>query len=199
MRALFRLSRAVAVGGMTVFLAACAHVAAGGTLPHPLLIAGILALVLVPVIALSRRKISAPAMLGVLATGQIALHEAFGALSVSASSLPVLSPAAGHVHVLGIAQAGAASTAASHVHADGILMLSAHALATLLTGIVLARGEAALWALLAWLRPLVRVLADVVPHPLPVLPALVVEVLPRSPAGIRTPARRGPPQAFTAV
>ena len=35
-------------------------------------------------------------------------------------------------------------------------MLAAPVLATALTALMLARGEAALWSLAAWLRPLVR-------------------------------------------
>ncbi|MDQ4503943.1 hypothetical protein [Sinomonas sp. ASV322] len=190
MRMPFRLSRAVTVSAMTVFLAASAHVAAGGVLPDPLIVAGLFSLVLVPVIALSRRKISAAAMLAILISGQFVLHEAFDALSISATSLPELSAA--HVHVLG----GAAQAVAGHVHADGLLMILAHTAATVLTGMVLAKGEAALWALHAWLRPLVRVLTAVAPHPTPVVPAFTEEAAPGPWPGTRLPSRRGPPAAF---
>jgi hypothetical protein len=72
-------------------------------------------------------------------------------------------------------------------------MLTAHFLATLATGVLLARGEAALWALLSWLRPLLRLLAALAPRPTPAVPAFTEETLPRLWRGLRLPALRGPP------
>jgi hypothetical protein len=188
MRALFRLARAAVVGGATVFLAAGAHVAGGGALPDPLIVVGILALVLVPAIALAGRKISVVGMLGMLGAGQLGLHWAFDALSVSASAAPP--PSTSHVHVLAALSAPSTS---DHLHGDSTLMLVGHILATIVTALVLARGEQALWALLAWLTPLVRLLAAAAPHPAPALPAFSEEPLPPAWRTLRLPARRGPP------
>ena len=196
MRALFRLCRAGVVAGATVFLAAGAHLAGGGSLPDPLIVAAILALVLVPAMALSGRKISAASMFGMLGFGQFALHAAFDALSVSALSVSApasqIAPAASHVHVL-----GALSTAApaGHVHGESVPMLLTHCIATALVALVLARGEAALWALLAWLRPLVRLLTAIAFHPVPQLPSFTEEPLAPAWRSLRLPARRGPPSS----
>jgi len=46
-----------------LILAAGAHVLAGGLLPQPAIVAGIVALVLAPVTILSKTKISMPAMI----------------------------------------------------------------------------------------------------------------------------------------
>lgn len=191
MRALFRLARAAVVGGATVFLAAGAHLAAGGALPDPLVVVGILALVLVPTIALAGRKISAVTMLGILGAGQVALHWAFDALSVSASAAPP--PTASHVHFLAALSAPSTS---DHVHGDSVLMLVGHVVATIATALILARGEQALWALLAWLTPLVRLLAARAPHPTPALPAFSEEPLTPAWRTLRLPTRRGPPLPF---
>ena len=196
MRALFRLSRAAAVACATVWLAAAAHTTAAGSLPDPLILAAVLALALLPAVALAGRKISAPAMLAVLSAGQVALHEAFDVLSVSASTPPLPTPVTGHVHVLGALSApGAGGQASGHT----ATMLFAHVLATVVTALLLARGEAALWALLAWLRPLVRILTPLALHPTPAVPAFTDDLLPRSWRGLRLPARRGPPAAFAVV
>jgi hypothetical protein len=191
-RALSRLCRAGVVAGATVFLAAGAHVAGGGALPDPLIVAAILALVLVPAMALSGRRISAAGMLAMLGSGQFALHGAFEALSGSAPAASQLSPAAGHVHVLG---ALSAASPAGHVHGESTLMLVAHCIATVLTALVLARGEATLWALLAWLQPLVRLLRAIAFHPVPELPAFAEEPLAPAWRSLRLPARRGPPSS----
>ena len=190
MRALFRLCRAAVVAGATVFLAAGGHVAAGGALPDPLIVAGILALVLVPATALAGRKISAPLMLGMLGSGQLALHWAFDALSVSAPTAAALAPTASHVHVLG---ALSTPVAAGHTHPDSLPMLLAHLAATVLTAFVLARGESVLWALLAWLSPLIRLLKALTPHPARALPTFTEEPLAPAWRTLRLPARRGPP------
>lgn len=193
MRALFRLSRAVVLATSVLFLAAGAHLAGGGSLPDPLIVLGLLALVTLPVIALAGRKISTPAMFAVLAAGQLGLHEAFASLSTSTSGAPALAPSAAHVHVLTLL---AARGPGQQVHTDTALMLLAHTIATVLTSLLLARGEAALWALLAWLSPLVRLLVAASPRPRPAVPAFIEEALSRAWRSLRLPSRRGPPSAF---
>lgn len=195
MRALFRLSRAAVVSGATVFLAAGAHAMAGGSLPDPLIVAGLLAIAALPAVWLCGRKVSPAAMIAVLGAGQLVLHEAFGVLSQSSATAPALAPTAGHVHVLGPI-AGHAVGAAGH--SEGAGMLLAHALATLATALLLARGEAALWALGDWLRPLVRVLALPAIVPAPTAPAFTEETLPGSQSVWRLPALRGPPASCAA-
>lgn len=195
MSAPFRFPRAVAFTAAMFSLATGAHVLAGGSLPQPAITAGIVALVLMPVMMLSKTKINAPGMIGLLGFSQLVLHGAFNALSVSAG---FTSAAGAHVHGTPLVPSSAADMMPGHAAVPGVLMLALHAAATLATALVLARGEAAAWALAAWLRPLIRALAAVAipawPH-VPAPPAVVVCSRWRN---LRLPALRGPP-AFLAA
>lgn len=190
MSAPFRFPRAVALTAAMFALAAGAHVLAGGSLPHPAIFAGLVALVLAPVMILAKIKITTPVMAGLLSVGELVLHEAFNALSVSTGSSPA---AGGHLHGSGPAHPAAVALMPEYAAAPGVLMLILHGAATLATALVLARGEAAVWSLAAWLRPLVRILTALLipdwPH-LPVPPAVVV---PSRWRNLRLPALRGPP------
>nr|WP_217508962.1 hypothetical protein [Pseudarthrobacter sp. C4D7] len=176
-------------------LAAGAHVLAGGVLPQPVIAAGIVALVLAPVTILSKVKITAPVMVGLLASSQLFLHWAFDAFSVSTS----FTPAEGaHVHGALPDSATAAALMPEHAAVPGALMLGLHAAATLATALVLAKGEAAAWALAAWLRPLVRILAAIAIPEWPHIPAPAAVVIPFRWRNLRLPSLRGPP-AFQAA
>lgn len=191
----FRLSRAFAVAGSTVSLAAAAHTAAGGTLPDPLVLVGLLALALLPAAWLCGKRLTPTTVIGLLGTGQLVLHTAFGTLSHSTDTVPQFSPAAGHVHVLGMPS----GMPAAAVHGYTPAMLAAHLLATLTVGLLIARGEAALWALRAWLRPLVRLLLLRALHPFPTVPACTSGTLPRLWRSLRLTSLRGPPCAAAAA
>jgi len=196
-RAPFRFSRALAVTTASFSLAAGAHVLAGGTLPAPEILLGLLVLALAPVMILAKAKITAPVMMVLLGAGQLALHQAFDAFTVSAAFVPTASE---HLH--GHEAAGTVVTGplmTGHTAAPGALMLALHALATLVTALILARGEAAVWALAAWLRPLVRLLAAMVLPVLPEVPAPPVVFVPSRWRSLRLPARRGPPSCFLAL
>lgn len=193
MRAAFRLSRAAVVTAAIVLLAVAAHTSGGGALPDPLILLGLAALTLLPTAWLAGRRLAPTTLLGLLGAGQFILHSAFDGLSESAASLR-LSPAAEHVHVLGAAPPGApAGHVHVHVHGYSPAMFAAHALATLAVGLLIARGEAALWALLAWLSPLVRLLLVGAPAPAAALPAYAPKAFPKIWRGLRLPALRGPP------
>ncbi len=77
-------------------------------------------------------------------------------------------------------------------------MLAGHALATLLCAVLLARGEAALWALAAWLRPLLRLPVPAAPDAV-AAPAAVIgwpaDSVPLPWRNLRRDCRRGPPAA----
>ena len=79
-------------------------------------------------------------------------------------------------------------------------MVAAHAVATLGTALLLARGERALAALASWLRPLVQL-----PEPAAVVPARAPGPCPANPVrpvdrvGRRLPTRRGPPAPVPAA
>jgi hypothetical protein len=192
----FHFLRAASVSTATLTLAAGAHVLAGGELPAPGILLAVLALAVLAATTATRLKLNFAAMIALLGAGQFALHEVFTVFST-----PVLTshPTAGAHHLPAVAMP--ALDAAAHVHAlagpASILMLAAHALATAACALLLAKGEAALWGLAAWLRPLVRLPEAVtpdagtpraVPHP----PA----VLPHRPwRNLRPDSRRGPPSA----
>lgn len=94
----FPFPRAVTFTVAVFPLAAGAHVPAGGSLPEPAIFAGLVALVLAPVVILAKIRITAPVMVGLLAAGELVLHEAFNALSVSAAFTP---GPGGHLHGTG--------------------------------------------------------------------------------------------------
>lgn len=208
----FHLLRTGLLSIATVSLAAGAHVLAGGTLPALPVLAALIALTLLVSVLATKVRLGLPAMTAVLGAGQLLLHEAFGALSGTTG--PMAGMPTGHQHDDGAAFAsalqhlstgpGSPAAAASGGHpllAHDPGMLLAHAAATLLTALMLARGEAALWALAAWLMPLFRVAS---PAALPVLSR--APRAPRAPEPPRLPWRtlrrdrlRGPPCAVVVL
>ena len=170
----FHSLRAAMVAATIVTLAAAAHVLGGGELPAPGIMAAVLALTGLAATAATRLKLNFPAMASLLGAGQLVLHEAFSAFSSPAGTRQ--SGAPGHHAIAwppGITLDTAGSTA-SHLHQfdsawTAGIMLGGHALATLACALLLAKGEAALWSLAAWLRPLIQLpeaaMPDVVAAP----------------------------------
>ena len=203
-RAPFHALRSAMVALTVLSLAAGAHTLAGGQLPSPGILLALLALTGLASTTATRLKLNLPALAGLLGAGQLVLHEAFTAFSG-----PALSPAlAGAVsgpgdlaHHVGPVPlpAGIGSTLAAPGPDSGLslLMLAGHALATLLCAVLLARGEAALWALAAWLRPLLRLPAPVTPDAVavPAAAGWPAESAPLPWRNLRRDCRRGPPAA----
>ncbi|MGY4544025.1 hypothetical protein ACVWY0_003968 [Arthrobacter sp. UYNi723] len=196
-RAPFRLLRTAAVAVSVLSMAAAAHVFGGGRLPPVSVLAACAALVVLGVVLLTRWKLRTPVLFGVLAAGQVLLHAAFSFLSETA---PLDAASALHRHFAVTDAAPVHAGGGAHTHLPWDLeppMLTAHIIATLVTAAVLAKGEAALWALEAWLRPFPGVTVA------PVLPVAVVPApLPRRTPVRRRPVlrahrRRGPPAACT--
>lgn len=149
----WRMPRAVAVAAAVLGLAAGAHILAGGELPAPPVMVALAAVVTLTAVLLAGAKMTAPVLAGYLLTGQYALHRAFCALSgtyVERSEPAHHAPGAAAIPFPGPDPAPHAHLAA---HASAA-MLGLHLLATLATAAVLARAEASLWALAAWLRQL---------------------------------------------
>lgn len=190
-RAPFRLLRTAVVAAAVLCLAAGAHVLGGGQLPPAPVLAAVTALTVLCIVRLTEWKMSAPALAAVLIAGQGILHEAFSALSGSATP-PSAAPA---LHVHGAVPAPfAVPELHQHLQADvEPAMLALHLISTLLTAVLLARGEAALWALAAWLRPLAGLFAVRIlvvarqPRPIP------RQVLTHRWGVLRRPRLRGPP------
>ena len=210
----FHMFRAAALATGILTLAAGAHVAGGGRLPAPGILLAILALTALASTAATRLRLALPALTALLGGGQLALHELFTTLSV-----PVPAAASAAASASAAAAAGTHATHNGHFHGGSPptpldlaplaehlapvnpeaapLMLAAHAAATLGCALLLARGEAALWALAAWLRPLVAlprpVTADAdAPVPAAFPPAAVARPPWRN---LRWDSRRGPPAA----
>ncbi|MDQ1056687.1 hypothetical protein QFZ23_000588 [Arthrobacter globiformis] len=168
LRAPLRLFRAALVTLMSVSLAAAGHVLGGGQLPDIVTLAVTAVLLLGPAAWLARRELSFSVLFGVLGAGQLTLHAAFTAFSPGASCLPrlplaqlpgSLAPLAGgltHGGHADLSCTAAMETMPMDEGANSPAVLAGHLLAMLATAWLMRRGEAALWQLLAWLRPLVR-------------------------------------------
>lgn len=188
-----RLVRAAAVSSIATLLAALSHTLGGGSAPHPLLILAV-ATLLTPLSALlvgarqSRGRVAATIVLG-----QAAFHLLFQALgsptgttSVGATSLV----GGGHSHVIDLAALGSASPVAG----PGVLMLFAHAVAAMLTIVLVWHGEAVVRVVTRWVEALLRQVAAVAPpqHRRP--PGLRSIAVPSFDAAVSAAVpRRGPP------
>lgn len=198
-RAPFRLLRTAAVAGSVLSLAAGAHLVGGGRLPPAPVLAACLALVVLGVVVLTRWKLKATVLGAVLAGGQVLLHSLFSALSFPAREGPAL-PASmpGHHQSFGLGDGAQMPVGDIHLHLPwdlGPAMFSAHLAATVATAVLLAKGEAALWALAAWLRPILFLSPVTFVH----LTAVPVLAPGQAPVWRRTVPRahprRGPPSA----
>ncbi|WP_400160607.1 copper resistance protein CopC [Arthrobacter sp. BPSS-3] len=152
-RAPFRVTRALAAAGTALFLAAAAHLGAGGALPTPPVMAALAALAALTAAPLTARTMTAPILVGYLLAGQFALHHAFAALSVPAApgGVPVA-----HVHGrTDVSFQGSVGRPGVPDAYPTDAMLGLHLLATLATALVLARAEATLWMLASWLKALI--------------------------------------------
>jgi hypothetical protein len=169
-----RFARTAAFSAACVILAALAHVAGGGSGPEPWAAALGLAATAALGLALCGRERSGATINVVLVAAQLGLHELFAG---DATAYLVV-----------------------HAHGEGLVvnagMLVAHLTATIVTGLWLARGEAALWALLRRLaRRLLVVLLRAVAAPAarPVVPIVFTRAVPIQPVFRHCLARRGPP------
>ncbi|NUP58873.1 MAG: hypothetical protein HOQ06_05285, partial [Pseudarthrobacter sp.] len=141
--------------------------------------------------------LSFPAVGALLAGGQLALHELLTAFSAPVPT----GPPAPHSH--GAALAGLpgfapiAELAGPANPGLAPLMLATHAAATLGCALLIAKGDAALWTLAAWLRPLAGLPRPAAPVPAPRFRGLFVPLpRPRQPwRNLRQDSRRGPPSA----
>ena len=194
-RASFRLFRTALIGSIVVGFSAGGHLAAGGRLPEPVILAALCAVSMIPVAALTRFRLTFPALTGLLGAGQLWLHWAFGALQPVSPATAPQPLTTGHAQHSGTVLAAEAFVGATPAHAaSDSLMFAAHALATLATALIMARGEQALGILASWLVPLGRR-----PEPVGMVPArvpgpcAVPAILPPDGPGLRLPSLRGPP------
>lgn len=195
-RAPFHALRSAAISLVIVLLATGAHVAGGGTLPTGPVLLALVALTSLAATLAARFKLNFTALASLLGSSQLALHEAFTALS------PVTTAAQGTNHHLGAQSLGTVTEATTHGHelgtVFGVLMLIAHIVATVASAVILAKGEDALWQLAAWLRPLIA-LPTLLFRPdagaSPVSAGSPQVFIPRPWRNLRQDSRRGPPAA----
>ena len=186
-----RLARAASFGVATLALAAGAHVAAGGGLPSMTVLAVLAVPVMVAAMALTGRRCGPVLLLASMAGAQVLLHETLEALTAQ-----VPSDMAGQMSTASAAMGGHAM---AHAGGWSVAMTAAHVAATLVTALLLARGEQALWQLVSRLLP--RLPGDPVvvgsrPRRAPALvsvPALAPSVASGG------PGLRGPPVRFVAA
>lgn len=224
----FRLLRTTLVGATIFGLAAAAHLVAGGTLPAPPILAAILALHILCSTVATTFKLNLPAMLALLASSQVVLHQSFDSLSHSAHAVAVTGAQAQALSHHGMSAEGHAAAmlstvmapdlsstmasgmssgmassgleALSHSGPLSLWMWAAHIAATLAAAGLLAYGENALWSLANWLRPLYQRAAAVLVIPAQsTRPTVVPRPLPRQPwRNLRPNTRRGPPLSVAA-
>jgi len=109
-----RFPRTLLIAGTVLGLAAAAHTAGGGALPPVPVMALLTAFTVLPVMALSRFRLSLAAMAATLAAGQLLLHAAFTALAALPSHCGAGGIAAhGHHHDFAIPDCAVTSTAAA--------------------------------------------------------------------------------------
>ena len=183
------MARAAALGVATLALAAGAHVAAGGGLPSMTILAILAAPVSVAAVALTGRRCRPVLLLSSMSISQVLLNKALKALTVE-----VPDDMAGQVLDAPILAMGAQTMA------DGsVTMTAAHVVATVVTALLLARAEQALWQLVCRLLPALpseRVVVGRRPLRTPTffsVPALVPSVTSGG------PGLRGPPLRFAAA
>lgn len=201
----------VAVAG--TLLAAAAHAIAGGPLPS----AGTVAMAsLIPALGglwLSRRRRGWFSIAAVLGGVQVLLHAwlmsatATGACLVGGGGHVAHAAAAMVRCPAGPGMAGMSPTPTGlsvplgpltgrYLSDGSLVMLLAHVVAVLLTAVVLAAGEHAVWQLMQWLRPALRVVRaefPVIPGQPRAVPVVAAPVARRRSVELGGPGRRGPP------
>lgn len=153
----FRFLRAVVIAGAVLGLPAAAHLMAGGHLPPLAILAALSCVVFLSAVLLAGVRMTTPRLMAYLAAGQATLHYAF---SVFSSDGSVLTENGVHHGMVVNPEVRAAAGTIPHEHlaaSDSPHMFVLHAASTVLAALALAWGEAALWALAHWLRPLVVV------------------------------------------
>ncbi len=198
----FRLLRTSLVAATILGLAAGAHLLGGGVLPAPAIMLAILALHILCSTLATMFRLSLPALVFLLATGQMVLHQGFEVLSHGAHGGAAIPDMAAHhsmsaqAHAaLMMAQASPGADLAGHAGAMSAGMWAGHIGATLAAAALLAYGENALWSLANWLRPLHRCAAVVRLLPTQDTASLILpRPHPHIPwRNLRPDTRRGPP------
>ncbi len=184
-------ARSVLLVSLILAVSALSHVLAAGHLPALGVLVLFGALLLLPTLLIARRVLTLRSALGVMGAGQVLLHHLFAMTAVpavcqSSSALP------DHHAAFELA---CAPTAPEQLGVgNGPAMILFHGLATVLLAVAVARSDAALEFLRAWLRPLLAI--PTLPPPVSPAPREAPDaVAPVAPLSVHAavPTLRGPP------
>ncbi|GLY30058.1 hypothetical protein [Kineosporia sp. NBRC 101731] len=198
-RGAIRLARSAMFSLTAVSLAVAAHAAGGERVSLPVAVLCVPAVMLVVNLLAARRRGAVSLVLG-LGVTQIVLHVALMAAIMSDGCRMAGRHLSSHVTGYGAASLTTCDSAmaghqASDMFAMSPRMFTAHTVAVLLLALLLARGEAVVWALTGNLSHRLALPRVVTPppavRPLPVL--LREALLPLADVPRRSVRRRGPP------
>jgi hypothetical protein len=191
-----RLARAFGFTIAAFALSVGAHVLAGGTTPSVTASLVLGGSTLWVSLFLTGRRLGARSIVVAMGLTQVLLHEAL-MMATPGGRCPGLDRAGSHLHALSAAARSVCMTMPALPQAHGIPlgMMLAHAAAAVLLGLVLARGESAVWFLVALVWPS-RPVAVAVPAGMPRTWSLAtVPAVRRLNPGLAPISRRGPPRA----
>lgn len=185
--------RSLVLVSLILSVSSAFHVLAAGHLPAVGVLVLFGVLLLLPTLLLARRTLTLRSSLVVMGAGQVLLHQLFGMTAVPAvcQSSAVMP---GHHAAFELACSPVTPEQLSLGSGPGMIIV--HGIATVLLAVAVARSDAAVELLRAWLRPLLAVPAVLppvspAPRPAPDAPSPVTPLSVHS----AVPTLRGPPVA----
>lgn len=195
-----RLARAFGFALAAFALSVGAHVLAGGPTPSvtaSLVLGGSIAWAS---LFLTHRRRGAWSITAAMALTQVLLHRAL-TLSATGGGCWGLHSGHGHLHTVRAAThvVCAAMPSLSQAHGIPVGMTLAHAVAAVVLGLILARGESAIWFLASLVWPSPPMPATPLSRMPRAWPVATAQPLRRMRSGLEPISRRGPPRALTAA
>ncbi|GLY13597.1 hypothetical protein Kisp01_06130 [Kineosporia sp. NBRC 101677] len=190
-----RVLRAGVFSACAVSLAAAAHVLAGGAAPAPFLLLTLGLLLAPPAAVAAGRLRGAVPVGGTMIAVQAALHWLFGVFSGTAATCAQMSAHLGHPGEPSSMVCHGGPMTMAEMGTSSPLMTLAHLAAAGMLGLLLSRGENALWRMLSWI--LRKLPGRFRPFPATSRPrrAVARRALPLSPDPLAgAVGRRGPPR-----
>jgi hypothetical protein len=156
-----RVARAAAFGAVALALALIAHVAAGGSSPRPIALTFLAGVVAGVSVVVTGRRLCVGATTLALGAVQVGLHAAFMALTPAAGCMTVTMPVshAGGPMSMTSCPDGAPGWMGLPGSGAALPMVLAHAGATVVLAVLLARGDRALWLLGTLVLPILSLRA----------------------------------------
>lgn len=156
-----RVARATAFGMATLALASGAHVSAGGALPSMVVLAALVLPLMLAAMILTSRRCGSVLLVGSLAAAQILLHETLMAVTSHVPGEMFPAELGAHHGAQALVSDQVSTHSASALGgvvvsgADGwpVAMKAMHVVATVITALLLARGEKALWQMVVRFLP----------------------------------------------